>query len=472
MPADDLFPLPELSNARNVRERNTGYLKDGFAKIEADLRFLMTCFAEVLDDAGESLLARCLPWVSDSKIERGKILTERLCQAYSIAFQLLNIVEENTAAQIRRQREAEVGVAAEHGLWGYHFKKLRTAGISPQKIATILSRIVVEPVLTAHPTEAKRSVVLQHHRQLYLLLVQRENRMWTPLEQKTIRDEIKVELERLWRTGEIYLHKPEISAERQGILYYLREVFPQVVSKLDHRLRQAWSEMGFSPSLIDEPQALPSIKFGTWVGGDRDGHPFVTEKTTEETLRELRTNALLVLQQLLRTLPQKLSLSRHWQPAPHALSTMVNKRIRHLKPEAQSQIRELTEEPWRQFAQLLVEELSGKISEEGQVSLTTARAATFPSALDLEKDLTLLRQSLIEADAARIALADVDPIIRHLRVFGFHLAALDIRQNSKFHDIALNQLLRKAGLISDQELHFTEWSEESRLELLNRELLS
>ncbi len=453
------------------KSSNQTYLKDGFAKIERDLRFLMDCLSEVLEDAGESLLARCLPWVGNPKIASEKIPVERLCQAYSIAFQLLNIVEENTAAQVRRQREAELGVVAEHGLWGYHFRNLKTAGISPEKIVAMLSQIVVEPVLTAHPTEAKRSIILQHHRQLYLLLVQRENQMWTPLEQKAIRDEIKVELERLWRTGEIYLHKPEVSAERQSILYYLHEVFPLVLSKLDLRLRQAWSEMGFSTDFISGPQALPSIKFGTWVGGDRDGHPFVTEKTTEETLRELRSNALLLLQRVLRVLPQKLSLSSHWQSAPKALLATINKRIQRSDPAVQQQILKLAEEPWRQFAQLLVEALPVKISAEGHISLAF-QAGTYQAASELEQDLLFLRQSLIEAHATRIATADIDPIIRHLRVFGFHLASLDIRQNSKFHDIAFDQLLRKAGIVSGNELNFAEWSEEKRLELLNRELLS
>ncbi len=447
------------------------YLKDGFAKIECDLHFLMECLYEVLEDAGEISLARCLPWIGNPQAGSAEISAERLCQAYSMAFQLLNIVEENTSAQVRRQRETELGSAEEHGLWGYHLHRLKEAGFSPQKIATFLPHIQVEPVLTAHPTEAKRSTVLQHHRQLYLLLVQRENRMWTPVEQKAIREEIKVELERLWRTGEIYLRKPEVSTERQSILYYLREVFPLVLPKLDLRLRQAWSEAGFPSDLVNHPHTLPLLKFGTWVGGDRDGHPLVTEKTTEDTLRELRTNALLVLQRMLRLLPQKLSLSRHWQPAPKALLSIIKKRMQLLAPAIQQQLATHSEEPWKQFARLLADRLPLQISEEGNISLLP-QTETYHTASDLEQDLLFLRKSLIEANAPRIAIADIDPIIRHIRVFGFHLATLDIRQNSKFHNIAFDQLLRKAGLISPSESSFEEWSEKNRLKLLNRELLS
>ena len=84
----------------------------------------------------------------------------------------------------------------------------------------------VELVLTAHPTEAKRTIVLEHHRNLYLLLVKRENQMWTPYEQRAIREEIKTLLSLLWRTGEIFLHKPDVAAERRNIMHYLYTVFP------------------------------------------------------------------------------------------------------------------------------------------------------------------------------------------------------------------------------------------------------
>ena len=84
----------------------------------------------------------------------------------------------------------------------------------------------VDLVLTAHPTEAQRTIVLEHHRNLYLLLVKRENRMWTPYEQRAIREEIKTLLSLLWRTGEIFLHKPDVAAERRNIMHYLYTVFP------------------------------------------------------------------------------------------------------------------------------------------------------------------------------------------------------------------------------------------------------
>jgi phosphoenolpyruvate carboxylase len=168
----------------------------------------MHCFREVLEELGEEDLAKRLPWISDVTISDQP--NPRLSQAYSVAFQLLNMVEENVAAQVRRLRESDLGLTSEPGLWAYQLEKLKKAGLSEDQIAQRLPYIRVEPVLTAHPTEAKRLAVLEQHRALYLLLVQRENRMYTPQEQAAIRDEIKVTLERLWRTGEVHRTKPRL----------------------------------------------------------------------------------------------------------------------------------------------------------------------------------------------------------------------------------------------------------------------
>ena len=178
------------------------YIARGFQKIHDDLAFLMNCFREVLEELGEDHLATNLPWINRVRIDLAP--NPRLCQAYSIAFQLLNMVEENVAAQVRRSRESEIGLAGEPGLWADHLHRLHESGISESLVAAQLNKIRIEPVLTAHPTEAKRLAVLEQHRALYGLMVRRENQMWTPQEQEAIRDEIKVTLERLWRTGEVH----------------------------------------------------------------------------------------------------------------------------------------------------------------------------------------------------------------------------------------------------------------------------
>src|SRR5687767_13975451 len=137
------------------------------------------------------------------------------------------MVEENTAAQARRLRESAVDSLREPGLWGQNLCQLKDAGFTAEDIAKSLPGIRVVAVLTAHPTEAKRATVLEQHRNLYLLMVKRENQMWTPAAQDAIREEFKVALERLWRTGEIFLAKPDVGAELRGVIHYLRDVFPE-----------------------------------------------------------------------------------------------------------------------------------------------------------------------------------------------------------------------------------------------------
>ena len=197
-------------------------------------------------------------------------------------------------------------------------KRLKERGLSEEQIAETLAEVRVEPVLTAHPTEAKRATVPEQHRRIYLLLVDRENTMWTPSERANIRASIKTELERLWRTGEIYLEKPDLASERRNVIHYLRDVFPDVLPELDRRLRVAWDAMDFDASLLS-PDRLPTLRFGNWIGGDRDGHPLVTAEVTEETLAKLRTNALQLLRNQLTDLTRRLSLSELLQAPPEPL---------------------------------------------------------------------------------------------------------------------------------------------------------
>ena len=111
-------------------------------------------------------------------------------------------------------------------------------------------------MLTAHPTEAKRATVLEHHRELYLLIVQRENTMYSDLEQENIRHNIKQTLYRLWKTGEIYLEKPEVNDELRNVLHYLTNVFPEVIPIVDRRLKQAWQFLGYDHKEISKNMAF------------------------------------------------------------------------------------------------------------------------------------------------------------------------------------------------------------------------
>ena len=436
-------------------------LARGLKKVDKDLDFMMTCFVEVLEQLDHKDLAGTLPWMGKRKLRGVQLFSYRGVQAYSIAFQLLNMVEENASAQSKRLREDKHGLASDPGSWGRALRALADAGLTDKQIAKRLNRMRVEPVLTAHPTEAKRATVLEIHREIYKLLVRRENNMWTAAEQRAIREEIKVALERLWRTGEFYHQKPDVQSELRNINYFLSKVFPDAVVSMDLRLRQAWEEAGFDPARVEHPDSLPQIVLGTWVGGDRDGHPLVTAEVTTRALNLFRSTAIAICNERLETLGQRLSLGDHLQSPPPVFIRQVEKHAAAHGEAGEAAIKRNVGETWRQYVNLIHLRLPNPVGALGQGQHRTPEGVI--------ADLLFLRETLIEVGAGRIARAELDPLLRFLRTFGFHMAVLDIRQNSAFHDKAIGQLLAATG---QDDANFAQWDESRRLGFLDSELRS
>jgi len=436
-------------------------LARGLKKVDKDLDFMMTCFVEVLEQLDHKDLAGTLPWMGKRKLRGVQLFSYRGVQAYSIAFQLLNMVEENASAQSKRLREDKHGLASDPGSWGRALRALVDAGLTDKQIAKRLNRMRVEPVLTAHPTEAKRATVLEIHREIYKLLVRRENNMWTAAEQRAIREEIKVALERLWRTGEFYHQKPDVQSELRNINYFLSKVFPDAVVSMDLRLRQAWEEAGFDPARVEHPDSLPQIVLGTWVGGDRDGHPLVTAEVTTRALNLFRSTAIAICNERLETLGQRLSLGDHLQSPPPVFIRQVEKHAAAHGEAGEAALKRNVGETWRQYVNLIHLRLPNPVGELGHGQHRTPEGVI--------ADLLFLRETLIEVGAGRIARAELDPLLRFLRTFGFHMAILDIRQNSAFHDKAIGQLLAATG---QDDANFSQWDESRRLGFLDSELRS
>jgi phosphoenolpyruvate carboxylase len=242
----------------------------GLEKIETDFQYLISLFKKMLANIGEADLADSLPFEHNKLPDTRNMSNEKLIQAIGVCFELLNLVEENAASQYRRKIETDFGIEATRGSWGETLKQWQKEGIEAKAMVNKIREITVIPVLTAHPTEAKRLTVLDIHRELYLLLVKRENPTWSRTEQETLEQEIINTLERLWRTGEIYLQKPRLEDERSNLMHYFENVFPEAVRLADQRLRNAWKAMNLPANLLEWPEDYPIIQFGSWVGGDRD----------------------------------------------------------------------------------------------------------------------------------------------------------------------------------------------------------
>jgi phosphoenolpyruvate carboxylase len=198
-----------------VMTPTTPLREHGFRLLEDDLKFLMNAFASVLRRIGEGQLADNLPWIGQCAAITPEP-NRALGQALSIAFQLLNIVEERAASQIRRLREKANGPESEPGMWPDNLRQMKALGLSERDLIEVLQEVRVEPVLTAHPTEAKRESVRELHLEIYGLMNRHENKDYTPREQQRIQSQLQTQLENLWRTGEIHVTRPTIDAELQN----------------------------------------------------------------------------------------------------------------------------------------------------------------------------------------------------------------------------------------------------------------
>ncbi|RIH64646.1 phosphoenolpyruvate carboxylase [Mariniphaga sediminis] len=412
-------------------------VKKRIGKPYSDLEFLLECFSEVLRENNEPELAAQVPWI----LERGPVFdgknTEKLLHLFSISFQLLNLAEVNGAVQNRRAIQEKDGLESVSGMWGNVFNDLKTKGIGEKVIAETLSQIHAEPVLTAHPTEAKRPVVLALYRQLYLLLVKRENSMYTSYEKEEIKHDIKQILHKLWFIGEIFLEKPAVESELENVLYYFYKVFPEMLHYLDYKLRQSWEKAGFNPVWVEDTENFPTITFGNWVGGDRDGHPLVTSGVTATTLRIFRLHAFLLLKSMLDELSDKLSI----YCSSDCLSARFKKRMKKLQKEQNVTLENNSNEPFKAYLYLIKQKLPVAETAAGGIELQDT-PVSYKNSGELIEDLLFLKDALKEYGARSLAVYDVQKVLRHLKVFGFHLARLDIRQNSKFYEEALRDLIK------------------------------
>jgi phosphoenolpyruvate carboxylase len=438
---------------------------EGLEKINTDFQYLVSLFKEMLISIDEGEIAAQLPFNSEELQPGQGEADEKLTQAIGICFELLNLAEENAATQYRRKTESEFGLASTRGSWGETLKGWQDEGLQTEAILDKLKTVKVVPVLTAHPTEAKRLTVLDIHREIYLCLVKRENPTWSLAEKARLKEEFVSLLERLWRTGEIYLQKPRLEDERSNLMHYFTNVFPEAVSLTDERLQEAWAASGYPTEALQWAEDFPLIQFGSWVGGDRDGHPFVTPEFTESTLQLHREAALRMIRNQLIHLAADLSFSVYQVAIPKAFTDYIKDTAKALNEQGQRALDRNPSEPLRQFVNLLLVRLENTMCPPEQLE----EAQYFSSAKVLAIELKKLRELLLDVGARRVAKQSLFPVERLVQCFGFHLAKLDIRNNSAYHEKAIEQILAASGF---EDYAYGSWSEDKRLAFLNAELQS
>ncbi|YCM45666.1 phosphoenolpyruvate carboxylase [Verrucomicrobiaceae bacterium 227] len=433
--------------------KNDRYFEEGFRELDTSLADTTAMLAGALPlDEG---LRALVPW------QEGKSFPDIIptgqeregAQLLSICFELLNIVEERVAWKFRSSRRVTHGAVAIKGLWPSVINRFKESGLSEDDVIAALKKVRVEPVLTAHPTEAKRPSVRQRHKAIYEELRNYESARQDPHHCRRIADSLRAELQTLWYTGEIFVQRPDIQEELRNALPYLAETFPEVVLRLDRSLELAWEDAGWDIENLRLNDAYPKLRFSSWIGGDRDGHPFVTPEVTKNTLAELHENAVLMHQRHLDRTADKLTLAPPFVKVPDRLTSAISELATLLgEPGARIGFR-YRQEPWQAFIRLLKEKFTqGKYTQNSEYLA----------------DLTLAFETLCEAKAEFTAHEWIFPLMRLAEVFGLHLASLDIRNNSEAHDQAAAELFASIG-IPDGE-NFGTWSEEKRRELLVAEL--
>jgi phosphoenolpyruvate carboxylase len=388
----------------------------------------------------------------------------QLPKVYSLYFQLLNVAEEMAVFRHREQLEAREGIGRVSGLWGQVLEGWKEAGVTDEEALARLRGAVIEPVFTAHPTESKRATVLEQLHILFEAFAAYQNASYFA-DKKVAERAIRAALHRLWFTGEVFLTKPAVADELRNVVHYLSRALPPALEKLDQRLVDAWEKTGWKTNLQSAWRSWPKISFGDWVGGDRDGHPLVTDAVTADTLRQLRAAALSLVRSRLVQLARQMSFSESMVPPSPGFAALIEERAQKLGDAGRHALARNRHEPWRQWLNLLVAQLP--MNEHGELS---ASINSYRHAPELVNDLELLLDELCTARVGSLARAEILPVIRLVQTYGFHLAHLDVRQNSSFHDLALTQLMQAANVRNADT--FPNWSETDRMRFIEEELRS
>jgi len=365
-------------------------------------------------------------------------LLARTLQAQGIWFQLLSIAEQNRDMRNRREVERERGYDQVRGTFASVFAAAAAEGIDASEVRRALSDLKVRPVITAHPTEAKRITVLERHRRIYVRLFELESPRWTDRERRELIDVLAEEIELLWLTGELKLQKPTVEQEVAWGLYFFNENLFDVVPQLIGKVSKA-----FAKQFPGEEFEIPSFfQFGSWIGGDRDGNPYVTSEVTRHALQATRLASLKRYRSRLLDLVRNLSIEDQALELPPSFRDAAAAAIAAAPGGATSAERNRGE-IFRQFVGCMMAKLDVAIGRaERKAPGGTGDDAGYASADQLIEDIDLMRGALADSGARRLSDALLLPLRREVAIFRFSTVRLDVRENSARVNQTLAALFR------------------------------
>ncbi|RLT36453.1 MAG: phosphoenolpyruvate carboxylase [Chloroflexi bacterium] len=401
--------------------------------LEEEMRALTKAQRNGDPTAGERLLELTGQLVQDGD------RTEAVLKAFTTYFQLINLAEEQQRVRVLRQRagRAQMDKQPMRETIAAAVQTLKAEGMQPYEMRQMLNDLLIMPVFTAHPTEAKRRTILLKLQGLARHLHDLDYTILLPNEEAAIRDAIRETLVALWQSDENRERRPTVLDEvRQGLYFFETTLFklvPQIYAELSRALEEAWPQESFA--------IPPFLRYGSWMGGDRDGNPFVTLEVTEAALREQKGQALKLYTQAVENLYGHLSVAKTRRGFSQPFLDSLTEDLKLVPAEEMDVLDRFSLEPYRQKSILIYRRLQATIRQNEQPwdkQPTAGRA--YPDASAFVADLELIQESLRQNNGWRLADGRFATLVQQARIFGFHLATLDIRQHSDRHREAMAEI--------------------------------
>ncbi len=370
----------------------------------------------------------------------------RLARAFAFYFELINLAETNHRKRRRASALLDASAPPQRGSLRGTLRRLRAAGIDRAEALRLLARISITPVFTAHPTEVARRSVMFKRRRISDLLEQLDRIPLAPAQLDALEQDLTAEITALWQTDDVRDARPTVRDEvRMALDYYEASIFttvPQLYGDIASSFDAEFPDPDTGPTALG---TLPLVvSFGSWIGGDRDGNPFVTAETTTDAMEMSRKLLLDYYLAQLGEVFEQLASSTHQTPIADALRERLQGYVRQMRTSGQSQ----PETPFpHEAARLMIAcialRLGGAPPSTMYRNLAIASNATLPlydRPAECIDDLSLLRDSLTANHGERLAQMFIEPLLLQVRTFGLHLQTLDVRQHALVHAAAVKDL--------------------------------
>ncbi|MDP2018162.1 phosphoenolpyruvate carboxylase [Hydrogenophaga sp.] len=390
------------------------------------IRQLSVAFRRHADQSADKALKKLLKGLSGDQ-------TVSVIRAFTYFSHLANLAEDRH--HIRRRAVHERAGELQEGSLARTLQRLHKAGIAPGAIVDTLALSHISPVLTAHPTEVQRKSILDAERAIARLLGERDEQERLPRERADIEAQIRARVTQLWQTRLLRFTKLTVADEIENALSYYEATFLTQIPRLYRELEEGLGHSGESAVIA------PFLRMGQWIGGDRDGNPNVTAQTLELALHSQADMVLRHHLTQLHHLGAELSVS--------AMLTSVSPAMQALAERSPDTNAHRQDEPYRRALTGMYARLAATLNK-----LTGGEAArhaiapqdAYTSAAELLGDLSTIEASLKSHHGVALARARLQPLMRAVQVFGFHLATVDLRQSSDKHEEVVAELLATARI--------------------------